>query len=327
MIVLKYPPFRPLGFLTNGHSQTVGAFFFGARFQRKTIKRVVQLSDGDRIVIHDDQPKSWITGDRICVLVHGLGGSHRSPYMQRIAEKLFRSGVRTIRVDMRGFGDSTLLSRGQYSATLSRDIDDIVKTLGVMSPLSKITLIGFSLGAGIILKALGEWSHEHPRSVDSAIAVSPPIDLTYCVANLNKFGNRFYDRFFASRLRRKLNYRRRHVKGLVDNGLNPIPRRLVHYDDRFTAPVSGFKNAREYYRVASPAPLLNEVSVPTLIVAAKDDPLVPVEMFDKWAMSPEIEFVITKHGGHLGFLGRQRVDPDRHWLEWRVSQWVASIDD
>ena len=228
MIVLKYPPFRPLGFLTNGHSQTVGAFFFGARFQRKTIKRVVQLSDGDRIVIHDDQPKSWITGDRICVLVHGLGGSHRSPYMQRIAEKLFRSGVRTIRVDMRGFGDSTLLSRGQYSATLSRDIDDIVKTLGVMSPLSKITLVGFSLGAGIILKALGEWSHEHPRSVDSAIAVSPPIDLTYCVANLNKFGNRFYDRFFASRLRRKLNYRRRHVKGLVDNGLNPIPRRLVH---------------------------------------------------------------------------------------------------
>ena len=124
-----------------------------------------------------------------------------------------------------------------------------------------------------------------------------------------------------------MNFRRRHLKNLVDNGLNPIPRRLVHFDDQFTAPLSGYKSAREYYRVASPAPLLNEVSVPTLIVAAKDDPLVPFEMFDKWPMSPETEFVVTKHGGHLGFLGRQRVDPDRHWLEWRVSQWVASIDD
>ncbi len=328
MIVIKYPAFRPNRILSNSHAQTIGAFLFpGVTNKRPSVKHVVPLADGDNIAIHDDTPENWIAGDRICILVHGLCGFHGSPYMRRIAHKVNRSGVRTIRIDMRGFGDSTLISRGHVSAAHSRDIDDVVKFMHALSPLSKMTLVGFSLGAAILLKALGEWSHEHPRCVDSAIAVSPPIDLHYCVVNLSKFGNRIYDLYFMRRLRNQLKYRRRHVKGIIDNGLNPIPRRLIHFDDQFTAPVSGFSGAREYYRKASPAPLLRQVSVPTLIVAAKDDPIVPIEMFDQWPMSPEIEFVTPKHGGHLGFVGRPRVDPDRYWLDWRISQWISSIDD
>lgn len=328
MIVIKYPPFRPNRILTNSHAQTLGAFLFpGKTHKQHAPKRIVTLSDGDRIAIHDDQPKNWITGDRICIMIHGLCGFHGSPYMRRIAHKINRAGIRTVRIDMRGFGDSTLLSRGHLSASLSQDVVDVVQYMHELSPLSKMTLVGFSLGAGILLKALGEWSHEHPRCVDSAIAVSPPIDLNYCVWRLSQFGNRVYDLYFTRRLRNQLKYRRQHVKDLIDNRINPIPRRMVHFDDQFTAPVSGFSGAREYYRAASPGRLLRDVSVPTLIVAAKDDPLVPIEMFDQWPMSPEIEFVTTKHGGHLGFVGRHRVDPDRHWLDWRITQWVASIDD
>jgi len=91
------------------HAQTLGAYFFkGKQAPYSAISSIVDLFDGDRLVVHDDKPDSWITGDRIVVLLHGLCGCHGSPYMVRTASKLNRAGVRTIRVDMRGFGDSTL---------------------------------------------------------------------------------------------------------------------------------------------------------------------------------------------------------------------------
>lgn len=293
----------------------------------RAIPQVVKLPDGDRLVVHDDEPSKWIEGDRIAILFHGLCGSYRSPYMCRTASKLRRNGIRVMRVDSRGFGASTLISRSHVHAGCSQDVKSIVEFAHRESSLSQISLVGFSLGGNMVLKALGEWGLDFPRYVDSAIAISPPVNLAMVCANLLRGGNRIYDQYFMRQLRSCLTFRRSRVANLVDNGLCPIPNKLVHFDDQFTAPVWGFSGAREYYEKSSSGPLLENVQVPTILVATKDDPLVPIHMYDQFPMSAYIERVTTQHGGHLGYVGHHPGDPDRFWLDWRICRWISSLEE
>jgi predicted alpha/beta-fold hydrolase len=322
-----FPPFRPSTLFRSAHVQTVGAYLVrGRKSIYSAVKHLVHLSDGDRLVIHDDQPESWIAGDRIVILFHGLCGCHLSPYVIRTSDKLRRSGIRTIRVDMRGFGDSTLISKSHLHGGCYQDAISVIDFVHRLSPLSKISLVGFSIGGNIILKTLGFWGEESHDNVDSAVAISPPIDLIHCSWNLRQRGNRIYESYFMRRLKTQLSKRRKLVKDLVDNQVSPLPTRLIHWDDQFTAPCWGYRGAREYYADASSGPVLDRVSVPTIILTAEDDPVVPFSMFGDYPLSSFVELISTTHGGHLGFIGQGTNDPDRHWMDWRICQWITSLD-
>lgn len=415
MLLSSYPPFRPAPWLSNPHVQTVAAYL--SRHRAPVIKaklHLVQLPDGDRIAIHDSQPSNWITGDRIAILVHGLCGSSDSPYMRRTAAKLMRSGVRVVRVDMRGWGASQFTARGHTHAGSSADLSCVVAAVQRLSPISKLTLVGFSLGGNMVLHLAGQWGRgvvatdhrepasnpghrdpglvqpsireplsptdrqreknlrqgfqaledhgstfdegageggaahspfrtgevpeplvfpaprllpyiERPPELDSVIAVSPPVDLAFASANLRHWGNRLYDWFFIAQLRKNLLERRARVPDLLDNRLANFPRRLVHFDDRFLAPVNGFSGARDYYARASAAPLLAEINIPTLIVSSEDDPVVPARMFRDWRLSSSTELLLLKQGGHLGYLAGRPFDPDPFWLDWRLAQWIGRL--
>lgn len=307
--------------------QTVGgALAWRRKPGAATVRYRVQTRDGDELVVHDDSGQDWIAGDRIAILVHGMCSDAEAPYVRRVADKLNRSGLRTFRIDMRGCGASRFLSRGHFHAGASDDVADVVKAVRQLSPLSPITLVGFSLGGNAVLRLAGQLGEPGPEDPDSVIAVSPPVDLTWCSANLRQWGNRIYDHFFCWRLKQTLHLRRKRVAGLQDNGLVHLPGRLVHFDDQFTAPVVGYRGAREYYQAASSAPLLRSIGIPTLIVTADDDPVVPVGMFRAWPRSGKVEWISTRHGGHLGFLSVNRKDPDRYWLDWRIVHWIGTLD-
>ncbi len=321
-----FPPFRPSPLFRSAHVQTLGAFLVrGRQTKYNAVKHLVPLSDGDRLVIHDDKPENWAAGDRIVIMFHGLCGCHRSPYMVRIAGKLQQIGIRTIRVDMRGFGDSTLISKSHMHGGCYQDAVSVIDFVHQLCPLSRISLVGFSIGGNIVLKTLGMWGSESHDNVDSAVAISPPIDLIHCAWNLRRYGNRIYEKYFISRLKAQLSKRRKLVKDLVDNHITPLPNRMIHWDDQFTAPLWGYSGAREYYEDASSGPLLDRINVPTVILTSQDDPVIPFSMFDRHSFSGYVELVSTQHGGHLGFLG-QGEDPDRHWMDWRICQWIKSLD-
>ncbi|MEM7785098.1 MAG: alpha/beta fold hydrolase [Planctomycetota bacterium] len=326
MLIAEYPPFRPLTGMKSPHLQTVGAFFLrGKRIKYRAVKYSVNLWDGDQLVIHDDQPVEWITGDRIAILFHGLCGCHGSPYMVRLTDKLKKHGIRVIRVDMRGFGDSKLVSKSHLHGGNYRDVVSVINFVRQLSPISKISLVGFSVGGNIILRTIGMWGDQHPIEVDSAIAVSPPVDLLMCATNIRQFGNRIYEKYFMTRMNAHLSERRRKVKGLVDSGVSPLPDRLIHFDDRFTAPCWGYSGVLDYYADAMAGPVLDQVAIPTIILTAEDDPIVPFEMYSNFPMSNFIEMAVTRHGGHLGFLANSR-DPDPHWMDWRICKWVTEMD-
>ena len=178
------------------------------------------------------------------------------------------------------------------------------------------------MGGNIALKAMGEASQGLSRcqlpGVDVAVAVAPPIRLGDCCDNLKLGFNRVYDRSFAKSLHRLAN-RRQSVHPTAESvQLTPRPRTVREFDDRVTAPLGGYSDANEYYEKCSAAPFMQHIQIPTLLLTAADDPLIPIRIFDEREMSSAIRFHVAPHGGHLGFIGRRGVDPDRRWMDWRV---------
>lgn len=319
----SFPPFRPPAWLRSGHMQTLAALaLVGPRPPKTPVRHRVRLDDGDTLVLTEDRPPSWRDGDRAAMLVHGLAGCHLSPYMRRIAHKLARAGVRTFRLDLRGCGAGEGLARLPYHAGLTADLRVALAEVARQCPRSSIALVGFSLGGNLVLKLLGETAGA-PAGVDRAAAICPPIDLAVCCRSLERGLARWYDRHFVALLSKKAQAELRRLAE-QNGGKLARPRTLYEFDDCYTAPVSGFRGAEHYYRESSAAAYLGSIRVPTTILAARDDPVVPPSIFAGVAWPAAVRFVETEHGGHLGFIARRGADPDRCWMDWRVVGWATT---
>ncbi len=303
-------PFIAHPWLRNGNLQTIIGSFDQLPKER-AIRRTVTLSDGDQIVLHDDQPITWQSGQPTALLVHGLCGSHRSGYLVRIAARLNDVGVRTFRLDMRGCGAGRALARRPYHSGRSEDLRAALTSIAAWCPGSSCALVAFSLGANAALKMLGECGDRPPGGLDRAVIVSPPVDLAACVRSLQRYPARAYDRFFTRGLLSQVFSSPTLSETAARIFAHHRPTRLLDFDDAFTAPLCGFGNAATYYRQCSSAPLLPDIRVPTTIVSALDDPIVPVEPLSLVERSASTELVITNHGGHLGFLARD----GRRWMD------------
>jgi len=305
--------FHPHPWLRNAHLQTIVGTFERLALEQ-AVRRIVMLPDGDQVVLHDDQPSAWHAGERTALLVHGLCGSHRSGYLVRIAKRLNTIGVRTFRLDMRGCGAGRALARHPYHSGRSDDLAAALTAIAEWCPGSPSALVAFSLGANAALKMLGECGDRPPGHLDRAIAVCPPVDLAACVRVLEHYPARFYDRFFTRTLLEQVRASPTLGEHAARIFARHRPTRLVEFDDAFTAPLSGFGDAATYYRRCSAAPLLAHIRVPTTILAAGDDPIVPLTPLSDTPRSPSTRLITTPHGGHLGFID---VDGAR-WMDHQV---------
>ncbi len=317
--------FRPHPLLRTGHLQTLAGVFLPQRgIEENARQHRVLFDDGDQSALHDDAPASWRPGDRTALLIHGLAGSHASPYMQRIARKLNDRGIRTFRMDLRGCGAALGLARLPYHSGRSDDAAAALRMVAALCPESPTTLIGFSLSGNIALKLLGEAPDNLPANLDCAAAVCPPVDLLQCVQSLARGVNRFYDRHFVRLLVEQVTMQRRLLSDIPALDAKRLPRGVFEFDDAYTAPVCGFGTAANYYRLSSSAQFVPAIKLPTLILAAEDDPLVPSAMFRNLKIPKAVTLFLTDSGGHLGFIGRNNGDPDRRWMDWRVVEWATS---
>ncbi|MCA9175315.1 MAG: alpha/beta fold hydrolase [Planctomycetales bacterium] len=324
---LTFPPFVPNRWLRGGHRQTLAAAF-GPRAPApySATPFDLRLDDGDTLVVHDDTPAGWTERRGLAMLWHGLGGCHLSSYMTRLQHHLNGRGVRTWRVDQRGFGQSQDC-HGLGHAGRSNDVQRVVVEAIERHPAAPLWLFGFSMGGNLVLRAAGQWAEQAPPQLRAVAAVAPPVDLQSCAERLRQGWSRIYDRKFVRRLMRALRDRQQ-LPGspLRDMDLSFTPRDLLELDDRITAPLAGFSGAAEYYRIASAKPLLPRVAVPTMILAAADDPVVPVDVYaDVEASAENVQLHVTSHGGHVGFFARRAGDdPDRCWLDWRLLDFWAA---
>jgi predicted alpha/beta-fold hydrolase len=283
--------------------------------------RHAPLSDGGRLVLHDSVPESWRPGQRIALLVHGLGGSHQSGYMERTAGRLVRRGLRAVRIDLPGCGHGVHLSRRTYNGACSEDVRAAAAEVRRWAPTSPLALLGFSLGGNIVLKLAGEAASRPVAGLECVAALAPPVDMVRCAALLALPHNRLYDRHFAHTLVTQV---QRHQRYFPDLPVARFPRRLTLrlFDEIYSAPRGGFADALEYYRRASSLPLLSRIAVPTFILAAMDDPFIAVQPFETLTAPPHVQVHIARRGGHLGFLGWDGSGGFR-WAEQRLVDWLT----
>jgi predicted alpha/beta-fold hydrolase len=313
--------FRPLPFLGNPHVQTVlGTFWRGTALPFTATVRLAPLPDGDRLALHDSVPAGWRPGGRIAVLVHGLGGSHGSRYMERLTGLLLPHGVRVVRLDLRGVGRGEALARRTYHGGCSDDVRAAAAEIHRWSPSSALVLIGMSLGGNIVLKLAGEAAADPVPGLDRVVAVSPPIDLVRCAELIAQPRSWVYENYYVRRLIHQVRRRQRLLPHLP-----PVrfPRRttLRMFDDLYTAPRCGFAGALDYYRRASALPYIHRIAVPAFLLSARDDPFVAVEPIEALQAPGHVQVHITRHGGHLGFLGWDGFGGVR-WAERRVVEWA-----
>jgi uncharacterized protein len=335
-MALEFPAFKPHPLVRGGHLQTIVGTYLPSRGVAETELHHVPLADGDAIALHDDGPcGTGLQPDldlsrqvenlpHVAILIHGLGGCHQSGYMLRCSAKLRARGVRVFRMDLRGCGAGIGLARHPLHAGRSEDAAAALAYVSQLCPGSQIHLVGFSMGANIVLKLAGELGNDAPPCLASVMAISPPIDLHECTRNIQRGFNRVYDRRFVRSLVKHIHRRMDLVPNVLSRPLVPRPRRLMEFDSVFTAPLAGFADVHDYYTRASSAALLGRIAVPTLIIAAASDPIVPLEPFERATYSPTTQLVIAPCGGHLGFIAARRIDPDIRWLDWRVVEWVTS---
>ncbi|MGI9457256.1 MAG: YheT family hydrolase [Aeoliella sp.] len=314
--------FRPLPLLAGGHRQTLAGCCLPSRNLLAGTKRFrVELADGDQLVLHDDCPLDWLPGDSTALLVHGLCGCHQSRYVQRVALKLFQRGVRTFRIDLRGCGAGEGLARTATHCGRHSDLEPPVQLIGQITAASPLTVVGFSLGGALALGLAA--NSDIPDHWNGVIAVCPPIDLKAVERSLRRPINRWYDSFFARRLWKKVKHLAHTLPGAPSIDHMSKPRRLREFDQQFTVPLGGFRDVDEYYQRASIAPRLHCIELPTRIIAAANDPIVPIEPLREAQLGPRMKLLEARCGGHLGFVGRRGSDPDRYWMDWRIVEWIS----
>jgi predicted alpha/beta-fold hydrolase len=319
---LKLLPFKPLPLLNTGKRQTIAAIYLpDGPFICDKKTQIVPLSDGDKIVLIENRPANWQEKDRVILLVHGLTGSARSKYLVRLAHKFTQAGYLVMRMNLRGCGEGHGLAQHLYHSGRSEDTRAVLCWLQRMFPNSPVTQVGFSLGANITLKMAGEDGATPSGNLDSLIAVSPPLDLEASVKLIIHKHNRLFNDFFVKGLLEDIHALHQTYPELP----KPVFPKLLNvyeFDDIYTAPRSGFVDAKDYYTRCSSKQFIDNITLPTLLLYAKDDPVISRRSFLKLPDKKNIDVLITARGGHVGWIGHTGDFANWRWMDKAVVNWV-----
>jgi hypothetical protein len=296
---------------------TLAASLWRRRFPRlpAPADRLVESEPGTKLLVRchwQAEPRRHPT----LLLVHGLEGSSESGYMLGAADQAWQAGFNVARMNQRNCGGTAHLTPTLYNSGLSGDVRAVLNELVEREGLAEIFVAGFSLGGNLVLKMAGEMGERAPGELAAVAAVSPSLDLAACAAAIEQPRNWLYECYFVRRLKRGIARKARlFPQRFRLNGFASI-HTIRQFDDRITAPYSGFRDADDYYFRASAFRVIGALRRPALIVAAHDDPIVPFTSFDRPEIRnhPWIQFAAPPHGGHCGFISR-RSGRARFWAE------------
>ena len=316
--------FQPAAFtprFTGGHKQTLYAWAKRRQFPRlpAPVERHFDVAADARVLAHchwHEQPQQHPT----LILLHGLEGSSHAHYMCGISDKAWAAGWNVVRLNQRNCGNTEHLSRGLYHSGLTHDPLFVVGELIARDGIGEIAVAGYSLGGNLTLKLAGELGADAPPELKAVCAVSPTMDLEVCVRALERRSNLAYEWNFVRNLKARM--RRKAAAFPGDYPLDPLRRvwTVRQFDEAYTAPHHGFRDASDYYHRASAMRVIERIRVPALILTAEDDPFVPAEPFRAPSVvnNPNVTVVITPQGGHCAYVERADGDYDGYWAEREI---------
>jgi len=318
---LEDRPFRPPLWLRGGHLQTLAASLLKRNFSwgwGNAEELFVDLGDGSRVrLICAWQPVDAPT----LVVLHGTGGSSASTYMQGLSHKAYREGWNAVLVNLYNTNPELPKPKVFHSGS-SREVGELLQKLSMNHQVRKFFLAGVSMGGNILLKLMGEWGSDSLVDVRAAGVISPLVDLTTAWKVLERPSNFLFQHHFVKNFKKRIKRHRSSLSPFVDVEALLRIKTLRQFDQLFTAPLAGFRDAFDYYERASALPYLKDIRIPTLLIHSHDDPLLPGEPFtlSETRSNPSLLMGLTRQGGHVGYLEQALSggDIDRFWAENRL---------
>ncbi len=321
-------PFSPKTFAKNPHIQTLLGEFTKVEVPIKPRHRkVLTLSDGDQIAYNVYAG----TSDYVVTVGHGLTGSNRAQYIRSISSELNQRGHTVVAYNHRNCGDGFGLSRRTYHSGRSEDLGELIYSLKKEFPDKKQIAIGYSMSGNALLKLLGDPRHKENSSIalpEFAIAINAPINIGKTSSLLNRGVNRIYQYNFIRAL--NIYAGRLHSRGLLEkkyqfsNWLTSMEK----FDIDFTGPESGYGTAQNYYDSCSAMNYLQHINTKTVIITAEDDPFVDSKDYEQAQSNPQIQLLMQKHGGHMGYIAEKKLPHGSHrWLDYAILKIIEKTTD
>ncbi len=312
--------YRAPWFLRNGHAQTIYPVVFRRVPQVRYARERLELRDGDFL----DLDWSRVGGRRVVLVAHGLEGCSDATYVRGMVRAFNRRGWDAVAMNFRGCsGEPNRLARSYHAGAT----DDLWSALeqAMRRGYERAGLVGFSLGGNMVLKLLGELSDRAPDWLAGVVGISVPCDLKAACEVMARPINRPYMMRFLRCLRVKLREKQAHHPVEMDDTGYERLRTFRHFDDRYTAPLHGYRDAEEYWARCSAKAFLPAIRRPTLLLNAHDDPFLGPECFPAAIAheNPWFHLEAPAHGGHVGFVAGETSTGREYHSETRAVTFLS----
>jgi predicted alpha/beta-fold hydrolase len=316
----RHLQYRPPVWLRNGHIQSVWPSLFRSVAMRTPEEEVLPTPDEDEL--HLDWYRQG--SDRLAVISHGLEGHSRRPYVLGLARALLAEGWDVLAWNYRSCGGTMNLKPRFYHSGATEDLAHVVRhALG--GDYQSLFLSGFSMGGNLTLLYLGQQGEHVDSRIRGAVTYSVPCDLAGSAEVLALPSRRIYMQRFLKDLHEKMQEKSRRFPDRIDvSGFESI-RTFREFDDRYTAPLHGFRDAKDYWAQCSALPRLKDIRVPALMVNAADDPFLSSACYpeSKRILGAHVRLEAPKWGGHVGFVEHAR--DGFYWSERRALGFLSAM--
>ncbi len=303
MPLIKKTEYENPRWLFNGHLQTIYPGLFRSLITLPFERERITTPDGDFLDL------DWLRGNsrKLVIVSHGLEGNSRRPYMLGMGRQFFTKGFDVITWNFRGCGEELNLKPIFYHSGATYDLETVIEHASV--GYDEVYLVGFSLGGNLTLKYLGE-ERERSSKIKKAVGISVPLHLESSCIKISSGRNIVYANRFLKTLKEKVVKKAMVFPDAIPTGTLRKIKTLKDFDDHFTAPIHGFRDAHDYYEQNSAIYFLERIAIPVLILNAQNDPFLSEKCFPV-RLARELDQIwmeFPRYGGHVGFSPRIRAE-------------------
>ena len=317
------PDYRAPVWLPERHSQTIYPALLARRVTVGYRRERWNSPDGDFVDVD-----VCADGSPMLLVFHGLEGSSASHYARTLCHAALSRGWGAAVIHFRGCSGELNLAPRAYHSGDSEEIDWMLTRAARRWPDVPRLAVGVSLGANALLKWLGERGDDAGSRIRAAAGVSAPHDLAAGAEALSRGFNQIYTWNFLRTLKRKSLAKLAQHPGLFDRERMLAARSFHDFDEAVTAPMHGFRNARDYWQRSSCGRSLGGILLPTLVVNAVNDPFLPAEALPRpEAVGPGVALRLTEAGGHVGFFDRAGPGGGPNPFAAAVLDWMSAVLD
>lgn len=265
----------------------------------------------------------------VLILLPGLTGGSEDSYVRHMLVKARSKGWRVVVFNSRGCGDSPVTTPQFYSASFLGDMSEVVSHVCARYPKANVYAVGWSLGANILVRYLGQESAS--CALSGAVSLCNPFNLVVADEDLRKGFKIVYNKALANGLSKIF---KKHAPLFEEiGGEYNIPsalnaKTIREFDEALTRVSFGFKSVDDYYANSCSSDSIRNVRIPLLCIQAENDPIAPSRGIPREDIkeNPNCLLIVTPQGGHLGWVAGADAPRGCPWTDPVVMDFLEHLE-